>query len=133
MPVLHAVDDLANSGASIAAPSELKRRVLVVDDNVDAAETLAPLVRALGGEARTAADGLSGIECASTFAPDVILLDIGMPVIDGYETCRRLRQQPFGQRIFIVAITGWGQEGDKRRAAEAGFDTHLTKPAAGCS
>ncbi|CAN5690956.1 hypothetical protein BH18ACI5_BH18ACI5_22820 [soil metagenome] len=129
VPVLDAIDDPADNAASIAAPSELKRRVLFVDDNVDAAETLASLVRALGGEARTAADGLSGIECASTFAPDVILLDIGMPVIDGYETCRRIRQQPFGERIFIVAITGWGQEGDKRRAAEAGFDAHLTKPA----
>jgi CheY-like chemotaxis protein len=66
---------------------------------------------------------------AATFAPDVIFLDIGMPVMDGYEVCRRIRQEPFGQHVMIVALTGWGQERDKQRARDAGFDAHLTKPA----
>jgi PAS domain S-box-containing protein len=129
MPVLDAVAALSDGPPSAAARPEVKRRVLIVDDNADAADTLASLVRTLGGEARTAADGPSGIECASEFTPDVILLDIGMPGMDGYEACRRIRQERFGRRAFIVAITGWGQDGDKRRAAEAGFDAHLTKPA----
>ena len=110
-------------------PSDVRRRVLVVDDNPDAAETLASLVDALGGEARTAADGASAIQCALEFSPEIILLDIGMPGMDGYETCRQMRKAQVVKRPFIVAITGWGQDGDKRRAAEAGFDAHLTKPA----
>jgi CheY-like chemotaxis protein len=107
----------------------MKRKVLVVDDNPDAAGTLAALVDALGGESRTAADGAGAIQSAMEFSPDVILLDIGMPGMDGYETCRRIRQHASGHRAFIVAITGWGQDGDKRRPADAGFDAHLTKPA----
>jgi CheY-like chemotaxis protein len=77
----------------------------------------------------TASDGLDGLARAKSFAPDAIFLDIGMPGLDGYETCRRLRQQPFGTRALVVALTGWGQERDKQRAADAGFDAHLTKPA----
>jgi signal transduction histidine kinase/integral membrane sensor domain MASE1/ActR/RegA family two-component response regulator len=107
----------------------LTRRVLIIDDNADAAEMMAALVSAMGGDAETASDGLDGIRRASAFAPDMIFLDIGMPVMDGYETCRRLRQEPFGRDVMIVALTGWGQERDKQRAAEAGFDAHLTKPA----
>ena len=106
-----------------------RRRVLIVDDNADAAQMLAMLVRTMGGDARTATNGASGIRLARRFAPDLILLDIGMPGIDGYETCRRLRREPFGPSVSIVALTGWGQEQDKQRAAEAGFDLHLTKPA----
>jgi signal transduction histidine kinase/ActR/RegA family two-component response regulator len=129
LPVRDVVGALSDSPPSTAAPGGVRRRVLIVDDNADAAETLASLVGTLGGEARTAADGPSGIRCASEFSPDVILLDIGMPGMDGYETCRRIRQERRGKRAFIIAITGWGQEGDKRRAVEAGFDAHLTKPA----
>lgn len=129
MPVLDGVEAVSNSPSSAVAPLRVKRRVLIVDDNADAAETLALLVGTLGGEARTAADGPSGIQCASEFSPDMIFLDIGMPGMDGYETCRRIREKRFGRRPVIVALTGWGQEDDKRRAAEAGFDSHLTKPA----
>ena len=106
-----------------------KRRVLVIDDNEDSAEAMAMLVRVMGGEAVTSGDGLDGIRRAVTFAPDAIFLDIGMPVLDGYETCRRIRQGPAGNGVFIVALTGWGQERDKQRSADAGFNAHLTKPA----
>ncbi len=104
------------------------RRVLVVDDNADGAEMLAMLVRAMGAEAETAAEGAEAIRRAATFTPDTIFLDIGMPGMDGYETCRRIRQESFGQGVLIVALTGWGQERDKQRAIEAGFDAHFTKP-----
>ena len=113
---------------SDARAAEISSRVLVVDDNVDSAEVMVLLIRRLGGEARAAFDGESAVLAAAEFAPAIVLLDIGLPGIDGYETCRRLRAQ-HGTAIKIVALTGWGQEEDRRRAAEAGFDTHLTKPA----
>jgi signal transduction histidine kinase/ActR/RegA family two-component response regulator len=123
---------------AVSAPSAIDRpephlrvdrRVLVIDDNVDAADTLAALVVALGGESATAYDGRSGVRRAADFHPDVILLDIGMPDMDGYETCRRLRAQPSGRAAYIVAATGWGQPHDRERALAEGFDAHLTKPA----
>ena len=86
------------------------------------------LVQRLGGEARAAFDGESALVAAAQFAPDIVLLDIGLPGIDGYETCRRLRAR-HGAALKIIALTGWGQAEDRRRAVEAGFDTHLTKPA----
>jgi len=86
------------------------------------------LVRQMGGEARSAADGDAAVRRASEFQPNIVLLDIGLPGVDGYEACRRLRKQ-YGNSLKMVAITGWGQEDDKRRASEAGFDAHLTKPA----
>ena len=125
---------LVKGAAAIAAavnPSPaaaLNRRVLVIDDNVDAADMLAMLVRSLGGEARTANNGRDGLAAAAEFKPDIVLLDIGMPEMDGYEVCRRLREQAL-RSAFIVAITGWGQDRDKARATEAGFDAHITKPA----
>ena len=105
------------------------RRVLIIDDNADAAEMMALLVGAVGAHTETATDGPEGIRRAGVFAPDVIFLDIGMPVMDGYEVCRRIRQESFGQHVMIVALTGWGQERDKQRARDVGFDAHLTKPA----
>jgi signal transduction histidine kinase/CheY-like chemotaxis protein len=130
LPVLRVAEDLSTGTASaVLMRHAVRRRVLVVDDNADAADTLAALVDALGGESRTAADGAGAIQCAMDFSPDVILLDIGMPGMDGYETCRRIRQHASGRRVFMIAITGWGQDGDKLRATEAGFDAHLTKPA----
>jgi PAS domain S-box-containing protein len=104
-------------------------RVLVIDDNVDAADMLASLVTSLGGQARATYDGRSGLEAAAEFGPDVILLDIGMPGMDGYETCRRLRATPVGGSAYIVAVTGWGQPHDRERALSEGFDAHMTKPA----
>jgi len=109
-------------------PQDIKRRVLVIDDNEDAANAMAMLVEAVGGEPQVAYDGTSGLKKMSEFTPDVVLLDIGMPGIDGYETCRRIRQE-FGSDVVVVALTGWGQDQDKQEALRAGFDAHLTKPA----
>jgi signal transduction histidine kinase len=103
-------------------------RVLIVDDNQDAANSMAMLVEALGGTARTAYDAPSGLDALATFGPDVVVLDIGMPGINGYEMCQRIRLKPSGRHIVIIALTGWGHPQDKQRALEVGFDAHLTKP-----
>jgi CheY-like chemotaxis protein len=111
--------------AEAAAPT---RRILVVDDNRDSALSLAMMLSLMGNETRTAHDGPEGLEAAAAFRPDVLLLDIGLPKMNGYDVCRRLRDQPWGKSIVIVALTGWGQEEDRRRSREAGFDHHLVKP-----
>ena len=103
-------------------------RILVADDNLDAAESLGMMLRLMGNDVRTVRDGLQALEEAATFRPDLALLDIGMPRLNGYDTARRIREQRWGQEIVLVALTGWGQEEDKRKAAEAGFDRHFTKP-----
>jgi PAS domain S-box-containing protein len=103
-------------------------RVLVVDDNRDAARALALLLRLSGHEVHTAPDGPSGLDAVASFAPDVVLLDIGMPGMDGYEVARLVRQSPSLRDVCLVALTGWGQEDDIRHAREAGFDHHLLKP-----
>ena len=104
------------------------RRVLVVDDNRDSAESLAQLVQLLGHEVRTAFDGPSALEVAVAFVPEFVLLDIGMPGMDGYEVALHLRQIPLLRNAVLVAQTGWGQEEDRRRSQEVGFDHHLVKP-----
>ena len=109
------------------APPAL-RRILVVDDNVDAADSLGLLLEMLGNDIRTANDGQAGIDVAAQFLPDVVLMDIGMPKLNGYEAARRIRQHPWGRGMMLVALTGWGQEHDRRKSAEAGFDHHLVKP-----
>lgn len=105
-----------------------ERRVLLVDDNVDAADTLAELVTLWGHSVRVAYDGPSAIEAALSEPPDVVLLDIGLPEMDGYEVARRLRQEVCAKGAFIAALTGYGQENDHRLSRESGFDKHLTKP-----
>jgi CheY-like chemotaxis protein len=105
------------------------RRILVVDDNVDAAESLGMLLRLGGHDVRTAYDGMAAIQVASEFRPEVVLLDIGLPGISGYEVARRLRRESGLEDVFLVALTGYGQEEDRRRSQEAGFDSHLVKPA----
>jgi PAS domain S-box-containing protein len=109
------------------APSET-RRVLVVDDNADALETLARMVRLLGHEVCTAADGVEAVDAVDCFEPDIVLMDLGMPNLNGYEAARQIRGRPDGFKGLLVATTGWGQDEDKRRAREAGFDEHLIKP-----
>jgi CheY-like chemotaxis protein/two-component sensor histidine kinase len=104
-------------------------RILVADDNPDSAQSLAMLLSVLGHEVRTAHDGLAALKAAEAFRPDVVLLDIGMPKLNGYDACRRIREQPWGKSVVIVALTGWGQDEDRRKAEQAGFDRHLTKPA----
>jgi len=105
-----------------------RRRVLVADDNEDSAETMAMLLQALGHEVCIAHDGAQALEQARAFRPDVALLDIGMPRVDGYEAARRLRAEEWGRALVLVALTGWGQDEDRRRSEEAGFDRHLIKP-----
>jgi PAS domain S-box-containing protein len=104
------------------------RKVLVVDDNRDAAETLSTLIRLYGCEVMTSFNGLEALEVAEVFQPDVALLDIGMPGLNGYEMAQQIRQRLWGKRMRLIAVTGWGQEDDKRRAMAAGFDYHLRKP-----
>ncbi len=111
-----------------AGGESVKRRILVVDDNEDSANSLSLLLRLMGSEVRTAHDGLAAVAEAAAFQPDVILLDIGMPKLNGYEACRRIREGPGGKRFVIVACTGWGQDEDRRRSKEAGFDFHMVKP-----
>jgi PAS domain S-box-containing protein len=105
-----------------------RRRILVVDDNRDSANSLSMLLRIMGNDAQTAHDGLEALDVGAAFEPDVILLDIGMPKLDGYETARRIRQQAWGKNVVLVAQTGWGQAGDKQRSQEVGFNFHMVKP-----
>ena len=109
-------------------PRTVKRRILVVDDNNDALDALSRLVLAMGNDVEKAHDGEEAVEMARSFRPDVILMDLGMPKLNGYHAARRIRQEPWGHEIALVATTGWGQEEDRRRTVEAGFDRHLVKP-----
>ncbi|WKB52468.1 PAS domain S-box protein [Eleftheria terrae] len=104
------------------------RRMLVVDDNKDAALSLAAILQIMGNDARVAHDGVEALGLAASFRPQIILLDIGMPRLNGYETARLMREQPWGRDALLVALTGWGQDEDRRRSREAGFDHHLVKP-----
>ena len=108
--------------------SERRCRVLVVDDNVDSVESLAMLLRMMGHEVDTASDGASGLVKAAAFRPDVAILDIGLPKVNGYELAKQIRQQEWSKNVVLVALTGWGQEQHRRRSEESGFNHHLTKP-----
>jgi CheY-like chemotaxis protein len=104
-------------------------RVLVVDDNVDLARSLASLLKASGHDVRTAHDGPRALEAAREFRPNAVLLDIGLPGMNGFEVAQRMRQEPILQNVVLVAMTGYGQETDRQRSQAAGFDHHLLKPA----
>ena len=127
----------ADTGAGVEDPLEVagsheapavSRRILLADDNADALESLATVLRLRGHEVFSAANGALAFETAARHMPEVALLDIGMPLLDGYEVARRIRAQQWGKTVTLVALTGWGQESDRRRSQEAGFDTHLVKP-----
>ena len=105
------------------------RRILVVDDNRDAALSLAMILKLMGHDSRIAEDGLQAIQVASEYHPELVFLDIGMPRMNGYDACRAIRQLPGGDGMYIVALTGWGQDEDRRKSKDAGFDEHFTKPA----
>lgn len=105
-------------------------KVLVVDDNRDAANSLSMLVELHGHQVRTAYDGEEALALAGAFHPDLVLLDLGMPVMDGYQVCRQIRERPWGLRVVVVAITGWGREEDRLNTRRAGFDQHMVKPVA---
>jgi CheY-like chemotaxis protein len=102
--------------------------VLIADDNRDAADSLAMLLRLDGHEVFVAHDGETALRLFEESQPQVALLDIGMPELDGYEVARRIRAKPAGKSVLLIAITGWGQEKDRRKSVEAGFDHHVTKP-----
>lgn len=125
-PELVAAD--AGSADDLAGPWPSGRRVLVVDDNADNATTLAMLLEMAGNAVKSVSDGRSAVQVAEGFRPEVVLLDLGLPDVDGYSVCRSLRATPWGRAATIIAVTGWGQEADRQRSREAGFDHHLTKP-----
>jgi CheY-like chemotaxis protein len=106
----------------------MSRRILIVDDYPDAAESLARLLRSYGDDVQTASDGLEGIAIAETFRPEFVLLDIRMPNLDGYEAARRIRQQPWGRDMVLIAFTAGSQRDEQRLCREAGFNGHLIKP-----
>jgi DNA-binding response OmpR family regulator len=101
---------------------------LIVDDNRDAADSLAMLLRTTGNDIRTAYDGLEAVQVANEFRPEVVLLDIGLPKIDGHEVAQRLRREPWAQHACLIAVTGWSDETDRARSRASGFDHHLVKP-----
>src|SRR5450432_554244 len=104
-------------------------RILLADDNCDSVEMLAAVLRYQGHEVRVANDGESALEAATEFRPQASILDIGMPRMTGHELARRIRQEPWGQNMLLVALSGWGESKDKKLARDAGFDYHITKPA----
>src|SRR5581483_1108661 len=130
IPVSSSAAEVAAVVAPLAGASaaRLARRILIADDNNDALESLATLLQLSGHEVFTATNGGTALQSAERHRPEVALLDIGMPMLDGYEVAKRIRAQPWGQRITLVALTGWGQDSDRRRSREAGFDSHLVKP-----
>ncbi|HQZ64332.1 MAG TPA: response regulator, partial [Planctomycetaceae bacterium] len=128
LPILHETQQTSIVEGEGSAVAKSKLRILVVDDNVDSARSLGMILRLKGNEIYTVHDGLAAVEAAEQFQPDMILLDIGLPKLNGYDTCRPIRKQAWSGRVKIVALTGWGQEEDRRRSQEAGFDHHLVKP-----
>jgi len=119
--------ELADAAANRSAPSGW--RILVVDDNEDSASSLSLLLDMSGNETAMAHDGLEALRMVDSFRPEVVLLDLGLPKLNGYEVARKIRSQPGGERIFLIALTGWGQDEDLRKTREAGFDKHMVKPA----
>ena len=116
------------AGRGEAGPRSRLRRVLLADDNIDFVDSLKELLAAQGHDVRVAHDGAEALRIVEGFVPDVAFVDIGMPKVHGYEVARRLRSEPTTAACILVAVTGWGQENDRRRAREAGFDRHLVKP-----
>jgi CheY-like chemotaxis protein len=112
----------------IAPPVRIARKILVVDDNEDAAHTLGLLLELAGHAVSFACDGEQALICANELRPDFVLLDIGLPKLNGYAVAQGIRRESWGEKMILIALTGWGHEDDKRRALDAGFDHHLTKP-----
>jgi PAS domain S-box-containing protein len=129
LPLADDVEAAADPEGDVAAPAvNGALRVLVVDDNRDGADTLGLALSMLGHQVMTLYDPLEALARAGEFAPDLALLDVGMPILNGFELARRIKDQPWGAQVMLVALTGWGQEEDRRRSAEAGFDEHVVKP-----
>jgi len=128
LPVAPAPSGHANTVHPASGAALSRRRILVVDDNKDSVDSLSILLRLKGNEVRTGRDGLEAIEIAAEFQPEIILMDVGMPKLNGYDATRRMRQMHWGQDVLIIALSGWGQDGDVQRSTEAGFSAHLVKP-----
>ena len=108
------------------APRRFK--ILVVDDNHDSALSLAMMLSIMGHDTRTAHDGESAVQTAETFLPEVVLLDIGLPKLNGYEVAQRIREKAWGESMYLIAVTGWGQDEDRARSSEVGLNLHMVKP-----
>ena len=128
LPVLNRPEVAAQAGPDADSDRQLQRRVLIVDDNRDSADSLAMLMEITGNKTYLAHDGIEAVEAIEKYRPEVVLLDIGLPGLDGHEVCRRIREQQWGKNIIVIALTGWGQEDDRRKSEEAGFNGHLVKP-----
>jgi DNA-binding response OmpR family regulator len=126
----HVAEDLspAANASTVQPGAVVPRRILIADDNQDSAISLALLLNAKGHETRTAHDGVDALAIADEFRPEFVLLDIGMPRLNGYDTARQLRKKSWAQGMFLVALTGWGQQRDRQFSLDAGFDSHLVKP-----
>ena len=109
-------------------PSPINRRVLVVDDNVGACKLLSLMIKLLGHDVSSASNGEEAVARAREFRPDIIFMDLGMPIMDGYAAAQAIRREAWGENVTLVALTGWGQDVDRERTKEAGFDHHLVKP-----
>jgi CheY-like chemotaxis protein len=133
LPLARVAAAIASAPVPAASPPSLEspmaQRVLVVDDNRDAANLLGVFLDALGNDVRVAHDGREAIQVAQEFLPSVVLMDLGMPIMNGYSAARHIREQSWGQEMLLVALSGWGQDVYRQRAKEAGFDHHLVKPA----
>jgi two-component system, chemotaxis family, CheB/CheR fusion protein len=128
LPVLEKRAEVSSTETAAPARTSAQRRILIVDDNQDSADSLAMLLQLTGNETYMAHDGVEAVEAIEKHRPEVVLLDIGLPKLDGHEVCRRIREQPWGKDIVVIALTGWGQEDDRRKSEEAGFNGHLVKP-----
>lgn len=128
LPVLSKPSGVTEEVSRGKRESGSQRRIVIVDDNKDSADSLAMLLEITGNHTFMAHDGVEAIEVIERQRPDVVLLDIGLPRLNGHEVCRHVREQPWGKDIIVIALTGWGQEGDRRKSEEAGFNGHLVKP-----
>jgi len=128
LPVVVEASIPQESGDEEEKLAQSSLRILIVDDNRDGADSLGMMLRIMGNDIRTAYDGQEGVDVAGEFRPEVVLFDIGMPKLNGYEACRRIREQPWGKGIVLIAVTGWGQDDDRLRSHQAGFDHHMIKP-----
>jgi PAS domain S-box-containing protein len=128
LPVVTEASKRPDSSEDATRPVPSPLRILVVDDNRDGADSLSQMLKIMGNDTRTAYDGQAGVASAAEFRPEVVLLDIGLPKLNGYEACRHIREQSWGKNVVMIAVTGWGQDEDRRRSHDAGFDLHLVKP-----
>jgi CheY-like chemotaxis protein/two-component sensor histidine kinase len=128
LPIVISPSIIAPAHPSIDVEAQPTRRIMIVDDNRDSADSLAMLLEITGNKTYLAHDGIEAVQAIERYRPEVVLLDIGLPKLNGHEVCRRIREQPWGKDMVVIALTGWGQEDDRRRSEEAGFNGHLVKP-----